>query len=215
MVYQRTRNSRYAQYSRACDSQGRRAQFSIPVHRTANFNPMIDMLNQGVQMGGDAFQHLGQGIGQAANRFTDIPYQDLGQEIGSKLGGAWDTVSQQGSGMLNGMQDRIGGAVRGVGDYFGNNPQAANAAKAAAGVAGIGAGATGVSRVASRMGRGAAPMIDDAAEIAEQVSRPGFRDRAGAMLKNPKALGMGALGAGGLAAGGYAANRMMNPEEQY
>lgn len=207
MVYQRVRNSRYASYSRACDAQGRRAQFSIPM-RTANFSP-YDMLNHAVSMGGDMLGHVGQAAGQAANRFTEIPYQNLGGELGSKLGGAWDTVSQQGGNMLQGAQDAISGAVRGAGEYFGNNPMAANAGKAAAGLGGIAAGGAGVAKVADRLGQGAGQVAEVVEDAAPAVM--GLRQRAGALLKNPYA--QAGAGAAALGAGAYGANQMMNRDQ--
>lgn len=219
MVYQRIRNSRYASYSRNCQTQGSRAQFSVPMHRNANFSPMMDMINQGMTYGGDMLQHAGQ----AANRFVDVPYapnmNGMGAEIASRAGGALNAGREF---LGNGMQgaqdlmqnagDGIMGAVRGAGQYFSNNPDAATAAKAAAGVGGIAGGAAAGAKVANKFAGQGAAIADIAHEVSDAAPvAMGLRQKAGAMLKNPYALAAG--GAGVLGAGAYGANRMMNQEQ--
>jgi hypothetical protein len=110
-----------------------------------------------------------------------------------------------GGNMLQNAQDGIGHAVRG-----GMNALSSmNPMQQAGAVGGVTAGIGGGAALANDIRKGGQAVADVAEEAAPLAN--GLRQKAGAMLKNPYALGAGGLALAGGAGGAYAMNR---PEDQ-
>lgn len=201
MVYYRTRDSRYAKYARAA---GRNANFAIPTRRSANFSVLPQVLDAVTQYGSEIPGYAARAMSGAAD-----------------LGGNAMNYIQDGAQAAGNAFNQMGG---GIGQAFNNAREVVGGMNPMqqAGLAGAGAAATGgaaaITRGLMKGGQAAAGAVDRVADAA-QAAGPGFRkramQRAGEMVRNPKALALGAGGAAALGGGAYAANRAMQPEEQY
>ena len=201
MVYYRTRDSRYAKYARAA---GRNANFAIPSRSSANFSVLPQVMDAVTQYGAEIPGYAARAMSGAA---------DLG---GNALNYIQDGAQAAGN-AFNQMGGNVGQAFNNARDVVGGmNPmqQGGLAASGAATIGGLGA----IGNTLMRGGKAPAGLADEAGDLA-QAAGPGFRKRAmqkaGDMLRNPKALALGAGGAAALGGGAYAANQAMQPEEQY
>lgn len=217
MKYSRKRNSSYASYARRA---GNTARFSIPTRRVANFNPMLDMLNQAATYGGDL---ISGGLGDAAMQGRELLYNipDMAQSIGGDALNAGRDFLNQAGGTLGDLGQNIsqgigqaGNAIGDLGqnvaqgfgraaDTFSNLPNAAKAATGATGAAAL--GGLGAMANSARKGMQAAPAAQPG-KLAQ-----GLR-KAKDLLKNPYAVagGVGAAGLGGIAG----ANALMNRDDE-
>ena len=201
MVYYRTRDSRYAQYARAA---GRNANFAIPTRRGANFSVLPQVMDAVTQYGAEIPGYAARAMSGAA---------DLG---GNALNYIQDGAQAAGN-AFNQMGGNIGNAFNSARDVVGGMSPMQQGGLAGAGAATIG-GLGAIGKTAMRGGKAAAGLADEAVD-AVQAAGPGFRQRAmqraGEMVRNPKALALGVGGGAALGGGAYAANQAMRPDEQY
>lgn len=204
MVYQRIRNSHYAQYSRRMRNAGYSANFSIPLRSraSANFN-MMDLVNAAGTYGG----HFIDGA------------QNMGNQVYT---GASDLISNVPD-MVGNAKEYVGAAGQRLANTFNSLPMAGKLGPEIAGVAAAaGAGKLGYDVNRARSRRPAVeevmPAVEEVTDVVAEGANGLRKAGAGAIQKlrgmNPKLAIAGAAGAGALGLGGaYAANRMRQQDQ--
>lgn len=140
MVYQRIRNSHYAQYSRRMRNAGYSANFSIPLRSraSADFN-MMDLVNTAGQRLSNTFNGSPNSGQPAVERAVEVVAEgadNLGDNAKRMRGRpaveqAMDVVAEG----VNGLRKASGGAID---KLRGMNPRLAVAGAAGAGALGLG-----------------------------------------------------------------------------